>query len=439
MLNNKGSTLATVVIISSILLIFAVAFSTSVVADVSQSAKQQRNVEAHYIAMAGANATSQGILSMNELERKEFGKLAFPLTSNETPFEDGSFTVTINDYPDQIEIKSVGKVRDAEATVVRVIKKEVDFPYSGNVLYAIYSKNTIFTECNITGDIATCHDADGAIKFDWTAGFLGEDPTIVIPPGADPNEIFAQTERCKDFDKINIRQEELLDYPEPKLPGFPTNLQNKGSIIISGGSGIQTISGDGYYEKINVSGSKRLVIDTKGNTTTRIRVGELNLSGGGLPGLEIIGDGRVYIYIDNLQQLTRDVKALYPENVIFYIANRSVELIEGYTIDASLYFGSAYVTLGEGIVINGSVVISQGGSLNIGHSSPSTPVTVGVVYAPSVDVAVTNGANVKGAIIGNNIEVKEGSGIVYDGLGQITVPIETSDMKAIIYQEGYCK
>ena len=220
---------------------------------------------------------------------------------------------------------------------------------------------------------------------------------------------------------------------------FPTNLPNKGSIIISGGSGTQTISGDGYYEEINVSGSKTLVIDTKGNTTTRIRVGKLDLSSGASSGLEIIGEGRVYIYIDNLQQLTSNVKASCPENLIFYIANSSIHLTGGYTIDASLYFGSAYVTLGEGIVINGSVVISQGGSLNIGHSSPSTPVTVGVVYAPSVDVAVTNGANVKGAIIGNNIEVKEGSGIVYDGLGQITVPIETSDREAIIYKEGYWK
>ena len=79
--------------------------------------------------MAGANATYEKILSMNEIERKDFDKLTFPIISNETPFEEGSFTVIINDYSDQIEIKSVGKVRDTEATVVRVIKKEVDFSH----------------------------------------------------------------------------------------------------------------------------------------------------------------------------------------------------------------------------------------------------------------------------------------------------------------------
>src|SRR5690606_36503427 len=145
------------------------------------------------IAMAGANATSQGILSMNELERKEFGKLAFPLTSNETPFEDGSFTVTINDYPDQIEIKSVGKVRDAEATVVRVLEKELELPYSGNVLYAIYADEEISFSSGgiINGDIA----AGDKIKFGWITEFNGK---IVIPEGADPDEFI---ETPDNFDK----------------------------------------------------------------------------------------------------------------------------------------------------------------------------------------------------------------------------------------------
>ena len=55
----------------------------------------------------------------------------------------------------------------------------------------------------------------------------------------------------------------------------------------------------------------------------------------------------------------------------------------------------------------------------------------GGVYAPNVDVLL-NGANVKGAIIGRNVEVK-GAGVTYD---DETYKVPMRHLGRIIYKEG---
>ncbi|HHW71305.1 MAG TPA: hypothetical protein GX392_08265 [Clostridiales bacterium] len=485
MLNNKGSTLATVVMMSSILLIFAVAFSTSVVADVSQSAKQQRNVEAHYIAMAGANAVSQKILSMNELERKEFGKLAFPLTSNETLFEDGSFTVTINDYPDQIEIKSIGKVRDTEATVVHILEKvESASTIELEIPFAIFAKGMInFGGGNIKGDIATKSKAEGAIKLNWGAEFVDANSIIVIPEGTDPNKIIKIPDWCNEFDNIKIEQKNIPDYPEPGIPSFPnfpSGLPEKGSIELSGAPGTMTISGDGYYDRISIAHSgKKLILNT-GGATTRIRVGELSLNGGDKnPVIEIKGDGKVYIFVDNLKSFNGTVKAPDGAEVIFYIANsvgNVATLGADLEIQASLYFGdnidvkiagscdikgdivmsprcsisiaggseinlgtiyasNANIDFGGSGTINGNVMLSQGKSVKL----PGGTAVNGVVYAPSADITFAGSGGVIGAVVGKDVSLTGGATVEHnDDSDLITIPIEVSDNQ-IEYKEGYWK
>ena len=457
MSNNRGSTLATVVMISSILLIFAVAFSTSVVADVTQSARQQRNVEAHYIAMAGANATCEKIVSMNETQRKDFANLEFPIESDETPFAEGSFTVTIDENPSQLIIESVGKVQSGkdgyvEATVVRILEKKVLLPASGNAPFAIYAKGQIVTEeyPGVDGTIAISSGKSGTIDFKSHADLKDGDgkSIIYIPKGSDPEELINKPDWWKISDHAEITDitpegfpDDIADlkdmYPEPKLPVFPTNLPNKGSIELSGPSGVETISGDGYYEKLSVTHSKKLIIDTKGAPVTQIRVNEFSLNGGDRrPVLEIVGDGKVYIYADNVKAFNGSVKTPDPGNVIFYLNSSPVNLGGDIRVGASLYFGDTNVKIGESCQIDGDIVVSRHGSVNIVGGSN---INFGVIYAPNANITVGGGGKILGAIIGNDVTMSGGTKLTYDGSGRIKVPIETSEKGKVIYKKGYWK
>lgn len=457
MLNNEGSTLAAVVMISGILLIITFTFSTFVVADVKQSVRQQQNVEAHYIAMAGANATCKGIMLANELERREFANLKFPIKSVDKTFGEGSFTVTIDEDPSQLIIESVGRVESGkdgcvEATVIRTLKKEVILPASGRVPFAIYAKGHTSIAGRVDGSIATSSSAQPAVTIEEGIMKLkdgGGKSTIYLPKNSDPEKSIEKPhwwEMSSEAEVTDVAPEgfpvdigALKDmYPEPKLPDFPSNLPKKGNITLSGTSGTKTISGDGYYEEISVEGSKTLVIDTKDNDITIIRVAKLNLNRADRTSstIDVIGNGKVFIYVDNVINFAGTVRASNPENITFYIDASNIILGGDIEVEASLYFGNTYVTISGSCTVGGNIIVSQHGSINLEGAGD---IYLGVIYAPNANVMVTGSGTVVGAIIGNNVTLAGDSNIVYDGSGQLQTPIDTSDKEKIIYKEGYWK
>jgi hypothetical protein len=107
---KKGYSLALVLIISSILLIFCVVSGTVMVSEAKQSILQEKKTQAHYIARAGAAAAAKWITSMNSAELQNFNALTFPVYSNSQSFNEGSFDITINKNGKQLLIESKGSI-----------------------------------------------------------------------------------------------------------------------------------------------------------------------------------------------------------------------------------------------------------------------------------------------------------------------------------------
>ncbi len=170
---------------------------------------------------------------------------------------------------------------------------------------------------------------------------------------------------------------------------------------------------------------------------TQIRVNEFSLNGGDRrPVLEIVGDGKVYIYADNVKAFNGSVKTPDPGNVIFYLNSSPVNLGGDIRVGASLYFGDTNVKIGESCQIDGDIVVSRHGSVNIVGGSN---INFGVIYAPNANITVGGGGKILGAIIGNDVTMSGGTKLTYDGSGRIKVPIETSEKEKVIYKKGYWK
>lgn len=135
--NKKGSTLATVLIVFSVLMIFGVFILSFMVNENKMAINHQKKTQAYYVARSGAVAVEAAILEMdivNDIPSFE----ALLLGGKDIKVKEIDFTgvvgtpakanVTISPYGNDILVTSTGIINGVEETVKKVVMNNINTP-----------------------------------------------------------------------------------------------------------------------------------------------------------------------------------------------------------------------------------------------------------------------------------------------------------------------
>ncbi|MBU3072790.1 DUF7305 domain-containing protein [Clostridium estertheticum] len=429
---HKGSSLLIVLAIASILVILSAAVWTGVVWEANNARNQEKKTQAYYIARSGAVATAKwlGAMSSNDMS-KLVSEL--PLHSDNTIFGNGNFNITIPVITDgKLLIKSTGIVNNGKDSSgnTKYITDTVTGVLNNTVLLtittAIFGKSSISLSggANVHGDVGTNSMTESSIIYDNNNLIYGN---IIIPYNAPDTVVKKPADWITPARIVNSSN---MVYPAPIMPSFPSGLTDRGSISISG-NGSNTISNDGYYDKITIDSNTALTINTSTGDKT-IRVKNLDMIQGKII---ITGGNKVNLYVDSCTNIKGYVNSDGSSNgdkskLQIYCNNSEPFVLGGEThIYGSVTWGASDLTITGSGAITGNL-ISAGTSVKLNGGSL---VDSQILYAPNAVINVTQGAQVKGAVIGN---------IVYmDGGASITLPstLPTIPVNTDSYQISYWK
>ena len=307
---SKGSALVLTIMISLILLTLTTAMSFYAVAEVKQTALQQKKLQAHYIARSGADLAVKWLTSMDSDQASDFANRSFPVSSAETLFGNGSFLITIEDDTDTFTVLSRGRVRDTSGFVEDTVSVVLNKASSGGAVdieYAIFAANGITVKgssASIKGDIGI---KNGEINISGNPKLEG---TIHIPPGTTPPNIGNKYDILFDMPPNKTYPEpdfeSLLD-PE-HMPVLWDSINKNGDIIVDG---------DLYIE-----GDLTL----KGNTT-------------------LVVNGNLYI-TGNIDKITGAKSNLEVTGVV-YVLGDVVDVSVNSEIGGVIYAPNANVNIGD--------------------------------------------------------------------------------------------
>ncbi|AEE96321.1 DUF7305 domain-containing protein [Mahella australiensis] len=420
---SKGSALMLTVMMSLILLTLTAGMSFYAVAEVKQTALQQKKMQAHYIARSGAELAVKWLTFMSSDQASDFADLSFPVYSAETPFGDGSFLITIENDTDTLTVISRGRVRDTsgfvEDTVVAVVEK-VEASTSVPIEYAIFGKNKITASGggNITGDIAINSGKNGAISFSGNPSL--QNCTIHIPEGANPNVVINKPHwYILPPVKSDVPPDKIYPLPQPptapSFPIFPTDLPDKGDIVLYWALTTLTVQGNALYNKVEIP-YNGCVLTVNAPSDTVIHIRKLNISSDGK--IQINGNGKVALYIDNYTGSGGFfITSQHPENVTVYWksdfnlaaaatiggdvhAERNISISGGASINGDIYMGGSSVNISGNAHISGAI---HSGNASVALSGGAE--VAGDIYTSGPNVDLSGGIKIGGSIYGGNTDI----------------------------------
>lgn len=381
--NNRGSTLVLILIIAGIFAILATVIGSFAINENKQAIRQQKRVQAHYIARAGAEATAEWIMSMRS---DEIQKLSNYMLSEKKVFGEGFFQVEVTKDGNNLIIKSTGSVTNEKDTmgvtkyveeVVSLVldKKSFDRTIS-QFDVAVFGKDSITSvrqgKGGIVGNIATNSERAAAVKLNGAYDEIG---TALVPTCANKEAIVIGINNPK----VTEYTDNKKSYPPPIMPDF---------------------------SMIPISNYINSPVDTsKGDIV--IRVKELVLSGG--DNISVVGSNKLIILIDNEFSMNGNSSINLngnPDKVqIYYNGSKGLDFKGNVKINASLYTDKASISLDGDHAITGDII--TGGS-NVTIKNKYYPENPRLIYAPNASVSIYNGNVVfEGAIIGKSVTVEK--------------------------------
>jgi hypothetical protein len=367
--------------ISLILLTLTTAMSFYAVTEVKQTALQQKKLQAHYIARSGADLVVKWLTSMDSDQASDFANRSFPVSSAETPFGNGSFTINISDNGDILTVMSTGKVPDTSGFVEDTVSVVLNKASSGGAVdieYAIFGKSEIDAQ-NVVGDLGINSSAKAALSFkNKNKGNV--DGTIYIPIGADPDEVINNKP-----DDVPVNHTSFPIYPklDPASLPDPESIPNKWDSR-------NYYDGDVYVE------------------------GDLKLSGN--ESIKVVGN----IYVTGNVDIQGDKTSLTIEEGSIYVYGTDIKIGSG-SLSGNI------ITRAERVELSGNGGIT------------------GVLYAPEAEVIIGNknkdddDGKVIGAVIADKVTMHGSkSSVTYDPDLASAVPIIVED-STVTFEMGYWK
>lgn len=330
--NERGSALAFAVLTTLVLMVLGTATLSMSSSEAKHSIKNEKQVQADYIAKAGADITAKQIIA----------NPSSPTNGLNGNIGDGTYTTTVT-YPDDstAKIVSTGVVDGSVA--------QVTLDMNGGTY------QNLFTGIQQTGD----HD------LDLTAlGITYEDgATVSIEANVDSlDDIDLSTKKPNNADDPNIitaiNNTPLPSFELPDSTSFKTSLPE----IVEEGKGkdkVETMTFIGNYKLTTLSVTKEKVIfDTQG-TDQHIIVNTLDVQAHG-PGIEVKGGGAVHLYILDFGDIQTpvSVNSSDPGTLFIYVADgKSLSLQANGEITAYIYGPSATILMtSDHTTVNGAIV-----------------------------------------------------------------------------------
>ncbi|HOB35194.1 MAG TPA: hypothetical protein PKL39_05570 [Bacillota bacterium] len=441
--NQRGSILVTVIVIMVCLLLLGTAMASMSIHDQRQTVRQQKNAEAMYIARGGAEAVAAYLLqnpeAVPELLSKGQDEVILPnggkCIVEVTEDEDGTIYIASTGYSGEHSERLTFTLEPEPVLVYPTPDPKLYFPTLDMAIFA-EGRIELGNSATVIGDIGTYSVKNQDVYLSNAARVLkkhGNYGNVKVGVGGNPNKVVHLKNAAWIEGTISNLEEERR-YPLPIFPEFP-ELPNRGNLTAS--TSTATISESGWYNKITVTNSGKLIINAPSGETIRIRAKSLELNNSS----EVIinGDGKVVFYIEETFEFSNSStlnKSGSPDKVMLYYAGASNKLkLRNSTIfNGSIYAKTADIDLANGGEIWGNIIT---GGVDVKLSNASKAV-VQAIYAPNALVTVHNSAYVMGAIVCKQYESKNSCVMEYapeiTGIWDLIpdIEFETEDPEPIV-------
>lgn len=457
--SNKGMALPLVLITLVVLMFFSTAIIGMSTVDTKGSVLDSQKAQAYYYAHSGAEALGTYIVeNPDNLSNRDLKELIDKLVSTGTsqpftlsPSDTGSIVINVSRSGNIIAIRSEANYEGTKASVTLKIGENT--LNTGILNKAVFAMSNIkMNGGTITGDIAALNNIN-------ISGGTLSGTTIYIHPDADASSVRAP---------VGTRVEKLAEvydfpeYPFPEFPNYPVglaeiygevnvtdnyaitnNLYYTGGINVSSGGRLEIIREGSDSKRVirtkhlGIYGGGQVVdigsgtgdleiyvdyyLEIAHNTTLTLNIGDGNViirtkklrldEGGGSIVVNQIGNGNLYIYVNDEFKLTSGSKINVPNrddpNILgnakkafiwfagaddytvtipnhariaatLHVKEGQIIFEDGARLDGNLISGSSYIRLSNDVAING-----------------------GLVYAPNATLAIGNGSRIAGGIICN--------------------------------------
>ena len=393
-MNNKGSTLTMVIIVSAVLIIFAFSLGSLSLSETKHVVYQEKKLQAYYIARAGAETAATWInddpktaIEIIDKEDQESSEDIEHIESKDNVFLDmvdkvGYYDLDITknnveDKTEKITITSTGKVENGfdnngklryvtdKVTIVMEVKKSVHKFKTTD--FAIYAKEKIKVD---SGDIV------GPVKID---------------PEATVNGFYGEVEELE------------IEYPSPQFADFNREYES--------GYFNNTIDRNTYISYLSLKNNESLEIKA-GLDPLYLKIDNLDLKGS----INFIGSGQVNIYIGNTSKLQGSINKADNPNVevnIYYDGTEAFNFHNQSEIHANIYLSNCdNVNFNNHSNYSGSI-LSNNDTLNI-NGNNQEDINTGLIYAPNASIILNNKLNITGSVIGQSITLAGNSTVIYD-------------------------
>lgn len=406
--NRRGSVLTMVMAVTVVLTILGVSLSSLAITDQRQAIRQQKNNEAYYLALSGAEVVATQIV---EDPDSAPGILAQGVGTIEFPNGQAEVNVTAGEAG-SIIIDSLGQVgKYADRVTLSLIPRKVGYKPIFDM--GLFADGTI-----TTGGTFRIYGSMGSNITDNNGIIFGSDCTVsgncYVGPGSTP-ETVVQKPSWKNWKQVVGGELNNLPakvvYPSVKYPEPPSKESLGIKPNINAVRNKVTVSQPGYYDNIVVgeplSGQPSIIFNV-GNGDLKVRVKEFQFTTAN-PVLKIQGSGRLLLYVDeyfgSLNDLTIGSVKVNLEGdsnqfCIYYAGNQNIDVGGNAKIHANLFSSSptAKLNLGAGGSFVGSI-FANGPQVTVGGGGSASADDTSVIYAPNAEVKLSGGINLKGAVI----------------------------------------
>ncbi|MFD2657490.1 DUF7305 domain-containing protein [Gracilibacillus thailandensis] len=486
--NENGIGLVMVMMLLVVISLLAITILSVSAGQLTLATKDRSFHSSFYLAEAGLNKTVAEIydqvdhlyaLSPNEgtffqqldnaiMKDHELVDLSFSKQYRNDPEVNVSVSRISDENPRTYVIESVGSVNGSKRTVktnmeVRWDKStSIEIPDNLVAYTGILSSKQCETPqakfaegAQLNGDYGTSCISEGAVEFTGGSSLNGN--TIYIPTEADDsiikrnnyhNEIPPLSTNNHVLAVESIRQlfEEFPTIPSYATPDNETigDQYNHHQVIENGNINITHYQADNYilelnnnasFQDINVSGNRRLYIDTNG-VDREITVDDLNLSNGHIS----ISNGRqLTVYVQgsitfgsgstfNADGASEDL------HIILAGANKHFTLAGAQKVNGHIFAEDASITLTASggfdgsIITGGSKVELSGGTYN-----------ESLILAPYAEVLATVGSEVFGTIISDRLTVSGGATFTYRKVDVDHLPVPNHSGSDNVPEDAYKK
>lgn len=318
--NENGLALPLVLIVLLVLSLLGATLWQFSMAETAQASQNQKRIESHYVARAGADSVAEYIIQ-NPGQAANLIAQTTASTPATGTIGDGNFSVSVSGNLDSIiEVRSYGNVGGVSSAVTLTLNK-----LTASDLFQNAISQTSNTLLDLTGMDVNNGNVESAGPIDVKESFTG----------------------------LKYEYSEVK-YPSPDFPTLPPAYPNS----IDTGNDPITIGSDGWYSSIKSQPNGKVTFNTGGGLL-QIMVDDLDVKG------DIIVDsgpgntGRVELFINNTANFqTPSTYNTDPSRFIVYLKEGAeFELIANGDFYGYVYGPKAKVVVqSNGSTVNGAIV-----------------------------------------------------------------------------------